>query len=556
MAETESTTNTESADRTAAIGTALALVNESPSTPTNAAPHYALYRVLVEHLSGEAVDGIYHPSFEQWEQLKQVSCEIALAIHSSTQGTDAQDLMTVDFHDIVRTIRRLKKSYGLSELGVAILLDNIIDKELYKDLYGCSSPTDFFRRCDELIGYSSSRARDFQARGGNFKRHWKDIRQGYGAVPGISIEDLCLRHLTKLGLYDDAVALFEREEALRLFTQCSYRDFAKRIKDEQHKSQKVLQESPPKTKKARAKAASRLEGLELSSVQLKALHIMATEGTVHLLSSERQDQIDRAIVRLSMYRSTRNAEARAKIGHKPYDPQKPLVVNKELMDLNNAPEIVDRIRAGVAQAMPCRRTIAILIYRLASEPYFRLYWHRPGNRTHYTSFGDFAKGWLDMGDEFRDYIRVGKNLAQHYYMLDSLEGIDTDIMFYKLRFLDDAVLTHHGDTSLIRARLVSLSCREFAKFARDPNYEQNLVQSLSRKKEEAFLRLVAKINTDRENGLAVGVVELFTPDEAAKVQGFLYEIIEEDAHPQNAVEGHDEIDRDDVGMMEGGQGVA
>src|SRR5208282_3448353 len=128
MTETESTTDTESADNAAAIGTALALVNETPSTPSQGEPHYALYKVLVEHLASGVADSVYHPSWEQWEQLKQVSSEIALAIHSSTQGTDAVDLVSVDFHAIVKTIRRLKKSYGLSELGVMILLDNIVSK--------------------------------------------------------------------------------------------------------------------------------------------------------------------------------------------------------------------------------------------------------------------------------------------------------------------------------------------------------------------------------------------------------------------------------------------
>jgi hypothetical protein len=529
MAELDSQAIPNPSDDGVTIGTLLQAVGDqvAAGTPKPSEPQYALYSVLVNQLAWTGSDALNTYSHEQWQALKEVASEIAIAIHTSTKDTDAEDLVSIDFHHLVRVIRRLRKAHGLTELGVMILLDNIIEGRLYKDLYYCNSPADFFRNCEHFIGYTSSRARDAQARGRGFKLHWQDIRCGFGSVPGISLEELCLRHLTKLSLYDEAVALYGREAALLLFTECTYRDFLKKIQKARVKAEEKLGGNKGQGSGKGNKASKTIDELKLTGVQLKLLHIVANGGSARLLVGSSQSQIDSAKTRLVEDRAERNLAIRAQIGHKLYDLKKPFEVNKELIELGNVHEIIDRIRAGVALVAPRRRTIAVLTYRLSSEPYFSNYWHHPRSEVRFTSFGAFAKSELGMGEEFRDYLRVGRNIAKYGSILDDLEDIDTDAMFYKLRYLDAAVETHMGDIALIRTRLANLSCREFAKFARDKAYDLSTTTALTKKYKEGFLEFVTQINSLSEKGFAVDVIECYAPEESTLLDKFLSEARQE-----------------------------
>jgi hypothetical protein len=413
MAEQEAQAGSIPMDNGATIGSLLDAAGAPVGSvvPKQGEPHYALYSVLVNQLAWTGNGALNTLSHEQWQALKEVASEIAIAIHTSIKDTDAADLVSTDFHHLVRVIRRLRKAHGLTELGVMILLDNVIEGRLYKDLYYCNSPSDFFRNCEHFIGYTSSRARDAQVRGHGFKLHWQDIRKGVGCVPGISLEELCLRHLTKLGLYDEAVALFGREDALRRFTGSTYRDFFKQIKEARVQEETKLGSNKGQAAGKGTKASAAIDELKLSGVQLKLLNIVANGGSVKLVMADSQHQIDRVTSRFLEDRAERNLAINARIGHRPYDIKKPFEVNKELMALSNVHEIIDRIRAGIALAAPRRRTIAVLVYRLASEPYFRDYLRHPRFEVRFTSFAAFAKSELGMGEELRDYLRVGRNLA-------------------------------------------------------------------------------------------------------------------------------------------------
>lgn len=510
-----------------ALDSLLCTAGDSLSTGEEKGPRYALYEVLVNHLGWVGSDELNTYTPEQWKALRQVANEIATAIHTSTKQTDAQDLISIDFHHIVRVIRRLKKAHGLTELGVMILLDNIVQGRLWKDVPHCNSAADFFRLCEHLIGFSSSRARDFQVRGHAFRRHWKVLRGGCGSIAGLSIEEICLKHLTKLGYFDKAVELFHEEEALRLFKECTARGFASKVKDAIAKSADAPVSNAPIDKKRTPKAKAPIEDLQLSGVQLKALHIIASGGNAKILAMASNDQIELATSRFLEDRREKNLAIRAEVGHKLYDVKRPFEVNKELMELANAQEIIDRIRSGLAIASPRRRTIAVLNYRLASEPYFRPYWQHPRMEVHYKSFAAFAAAELGMGEELRDYLRVGRNLAKFSYILDGLDEIDTDAMFYKLRYLDDAVVTHQADIALIRARLANLSVREFAKFAQQADYDQQATRIISRQYREHFAEFMGQINSFIEKGLVVDVIECYGPNESLIIDTIMSEVRED-----------------------------
>lgn len=505
-------------------------------------PHYALYTTLVNHLGWTTGDDkTYNYTPEQWKALTSISEKIAIALHASTAKKDVSLFVSNDFHHIVRAILRLKGVYGLAELGVMIFLDKIISSGLYKKLYLCSSHTAFFAECEEYIGYLPSKARDFQLRGMNFRAHWEDLVKGVGAETGMPLEELAARHLTKLRLYQDAIAQFDREETLRLFKSLTFREFAARIKAAKNPepiARPAKSEKKATTTKDANNTGRTLDDIkDLTPVQIKCLRILTRGGTIHILASSSQDIIDRAIVRLAQNRQGYNEETRKEIGHKPYNPNNPLAINQALWSAYNPFEMIDRIRAGIALVAPQRRTVAILLYRLASEPQFRPIWKKPYPGKQFTAFSAFVADILGMGEEYRDYLRVGKNLARHHYILDGLDDTSTDAMFFSLRYLEDAVRTHNGDVSFIRNRLQTLSSREFALFARDPNFELNtIVCKLSRKVDERFTSIATSIDSLKEQYSAVDVIELFGNKERSLVQSYLDEATAEAASRSSQVQ--------------------
>jgi hypothetical protein len=81
---------------------------------------------------------------------------------------------------------------------------------------------------------------------------------------------------------------------------------------------------------------------------------------------------------------------------------------------------------------------------------------------------------------------------------------------------------HGSDVALIRARIKSLTTREFAEFARDPYYDQRgSLRALSAKKEERVVELLCDVNNLIEQGRAVKVIEILTESE----RGYLADIL-------------------------------
>jgi len=487
-------------------------------------PKYALHNVLVNHFGWKGSDDLRSYTPAETEALKQLVHEITSAIHTSPDTNEGEALVSLDFHYIVRVICQIKKHDGLTELGVMILLDIIIKDQLFKSQLQCNSAADFFGQCEQLIGFTSSRARDFQVRGRNFRLFWKDIRFGVNEVPGIDLEELCFKHLTKLSFYEEAVQLFGREEALRHFTICTYREFMTKIKDARIKTKEQLKQRTPKTRKSSAKPLVKLDDFQLTGVQLEALHIIVNGGKVKLVIASNQDELKTAIARFEEDRKTKNLATRISIGQNLYDTKNPFEVNKDLMEIENIHEMIDRIRAGLSLEMPYRRTSAVLTTRLFSESYFRPYWRNPSPDLQFKSFAAFAQSELGIGEELRDYLRVGRNLAKFGYVLDGVDEIDTDAMFYKIRYIDDAMMTHQGNTALIRARLAALSCREFSKFARDKDYDQNTARTITRQAQERFTEFMALINDSLEKGFAVDVIECYSPEESIIIEQILDEV--------------------------------
>jgi len=180
-------------------------------------------------------------------------------------------------------------------------------------------------------------------------------------------------------------------------------------------------------------------------------------------------------------------------------------------------DIEDYIRAINTGIAANRRTLAILVARLRDEPFFYPRWHDEHN-----SFAAYANQVLGIGEELRDLIRIGRNLIRFPSVLEGQTGFGTDTHFFSLRYIDRAMAKHGSDVALIRARIKSLTTREFAEFARDPYYDKRgSLRALSAKKEARVVELLCEVNNLFEQGRAVKVIEILTESE----RGYLANIL-------------------------------
>ena len=426
---------------------------------------------------------------------------------TSLSSNESLVLTTFDFKSVLAMIKRLKRKVGLAELSVMILLSLIVSKKLYKE-QGCKSASSFYVRYAEAMGMSSSRARDYSIRGLVFMKYRKDILEGVGCVPGIPLEEVANFHLSKLTIFNKAVEKYGKEEALMSMKTLSFRDFQDKIADRKPKDKMVSvgrknQFLDPcyKLPKIRLRAAFReppdvnkeqkamILEMNLSPSEKRLLHIIAKGGIVHLVAKLSEEQLKEVETRIHKRRVDileKNLKM-ASIGftRKSYDPQNPLAISDDLFKLDNFNDIVLRIREGLALTVPARRVIAILLHRIYTKD-CGFYWQQPREGISYTSFEDFVMGELGMGYEYREYIAVGEALRQYPNFLYHLSDMDTEDVFFKLKYLPKAINSHYDNECLVLARLRSLTVREFKMFSELPNFEVTFSKKLKKKQIALF----------------------------------------------------------------------
>jgi hypothetical protein len=423
---------------------------------------------------------------------------------------EAVVLTTHDFKAIVATIKKLRNKVGLAELAVAILLALVVDNKLYKQS-GCGSASKFFLRYSETMGISASRARDYCKRGFTFLDYRKDFLEGVGSIPGIPIDEFASSYMSKLTIYDAAVRKFGREQALYKLKTLSFRDFKEELKVKKPKVKNVPNNAqahkssdglPCVVYNAHEEQKAMIEALNLSPSEKRLLQIIAKNGNafpIHRLTDEQREQLE---IRLNKWRVEyfeRHLPYNSSLfERKSYDPANPLAISDDLYKLTDINDICLRIKAGLALIVPARRTIAILLNRLFTELPHSYKHPRPG--VEYASFRDFAMEELGMGEEYRDYIAVGKVINGNPDVLYWLSDRDTEDVFFKLRYLLKALDTHKGNQCLVIARLRSLTVREFKLFSETSDFEITFSKKLTKKQLDLFKEdLWGSRNKDRMN---------------------------------------------------------
>jgi hypothetical protein len=477
---------------------------------------------------------------EETVVLNEIAQVFSSSWHTDLPTDKILTLTSYDFSTIVAVIRNLRGKVGMAELAVSILLALIVDHELYEKIH-CNSASSFFQRNAETMGFSPSRARDYYKRGHCFLKYKNDILDGVGTTSGIPIEEFISRHMSKLTLYAKAVERFGEEEALCNLKNLTFREFQKKLfleKPENKAPSNDLSKAPlsknSSSHEIHEAQKEMILNLDLAPNEKRFLRILAKGGIYCLTNSLTEDQITMVEARLHQYRIQvfqNNINCRPMSEpYEPFDPNCPLEISDSLYALNNINDIVLRIREGLSLVAPARRTIAILLFRLSTEKLnFESRWQHPRDGVEYKSFRDFAMTELGMGEDYRDYLVVGRVLNNYAYFLDELSEINTDNVFLKLRSLPKALDTHKGNEPLVLNRLRSLTVREFKLFSVDPDFEITFSKRLTTKNLEKFNAMLCRTRDPHGFGLSnnVDFIEVYDKNESGLINKIVSDVIKE-----------------------------
>jgi hypothetical protein len=421
---------------------------------------------------------------------------------------------------MVNMVRSLREKVGSSELAVMILLGFIKWDPLMYQQIGIKSDAEFYRREADIMGISRSSAREYAARGIALVKYGHDIFNWVGETEGISQDELIRLHLSKLILYQQGIEKFGREGVLIRLKTLSFRAFKKEIVGPQparQSRQKWSAEKAPDFSLVHKDQKEMILGLELAPSEKRALQIIVKGSKYYTTTGLTEDQFTEVERRLHQKRldvlDENLKSAPIKYERKAFNPADPLALSDDLYNPGNINDVVLRIRAGLALVVPARRTIAILVNRLYYEKLYQNKWKAFYEGVEYATFESFCLTVLGLGMDYRDYIKIGAVLRDYYYYLDYLDDMDTESMFFKLKYLPRALTTHKGDEPLVLARLRSLTVREYKIFAEEPDYEITYSRRLTKQQLTQFSNLLSRIRTPGAPSHQYDFIEIFDKSE-------------------------------------------
>jgi hypothetical protein len=470
---------------------------------------------------------------EERVQLAPQFAAIATSLGLTDDGEAALALVSEDRDLVVEQATKLAAYVGARRLKTARLCDSIRELHLNRQLHGCGSSSAYLRNTDTRLGMSSSAFSFLASAGKGYRLFGDELRNGVDGEEGVD-ESFLAKSLAKLALYHKVRVARGPKEALHGFKVYSFAVFRRleftaepfvTFTAEDAKAEEIAKAAQAEKaallagEPTKAKASSkrrRLPSLEEAGpkgpYELAIRRIIARGDQVHLLSTALPEALIDVESRLAHWRQSIDEGNRLhyRNGATP-ESEEAILASKVALDIE---DYIRSINTGIAAN---RRTLAILVARLRDEPFFYPRWHNEHN-----SFAAYANQVLGIGEELRDLIRIGRNLIRFPSVLEGQTGFGTDVHFYSLRYIDRAMAKHGSDVALIRARIKSLTTREFAEFARDPYYDQRgSLRALPSKKEARVVELLCEVNNLLEQGRAVKVIEILTESE----RGYLADIL-------------------------------
>jgi hypothetical protein len=451
-------------------------------------------------------------------QLAPQFAAVAISLGLTDDGEAALALVSEDRGLVVEQTAKLAGNIAMRKLKVARLCDRIRELRLHRQIHGCGSQSAYLRNIDARLGMSRASFSFLASAGRGDRLYGDELRKGVEGEAGVD-ESVIARSLAKLAIYDRVQKARGSKEALRGFKVYSYQKFRRleftenpeityTVKD-YLAEQAALQSDNHVAAPAKRRGIPSLDEVgSRSAFELDIRRIFGRGGHVHILSSAMPEALADIDARLDGWRRHIDEENRLHFreGATP-------LTEEDILASDVALDIEDYIRSIHVGIAANRRTLAILVARLRDEPFFYPRWHEKHN-----SFTAYAWQVLGIGEELRDLIRIGRNLIRFPSILEGQNGFGTDTHFFSLRYLDQAMANHHSDIALIRARLRSLTTREFAEFARDPYYDKRgSLRRLSAKKEARVVELLCDVNSLIEQGRAVKIIEVLAGAERGQL---------------------------------------
>jgi hypothetical protein len=468
-------------------------------------------------------DKFWSLPLEERVKLAPQFAEVAKSLGLTDDGEAAIALVSEDCKFVVTQTTKLSRDINRHKRLIARCSDLLMESHLNRQIHGCGSNSAYLRHVDSRIGMCSS-SFAFSASVGKGDRLFSgELRAGVDGEPGVD-DDFINKSLSKLTVYGKVRDARGPKEALRGFKTLGFEAFRRlQYSAEPYVTVKAASAAAKQAKRLAEKsvdASSRrdlpapLDAGPKSPFELTIRRIITRGGIVHILSSTLPDALAISESKLAEWRAFIDEANRQH-----FRSEYAIGAEDGILKSRVALDIEDYIRKSFADMAANRRTLAILVARLRDEPFFYQRWHHKHN-----SFARYAREVLGIGEELRDLLRIGRNLLRFPCFLEGQVGFDTDICFYSLRYLDQAMANHGSKVELIRTRLKTLSSREFAEFARDPQYDQcGSLRRLSSKKEARVVELLAEVNNLIAQGRTVRVIEILAESERGQAALLLAE---------------------------------
>ena len=457
---------------------------------------------------------------EERAQFAPEIAKISAALGFTSNMDAAFAMVSTDGRLLETSARDLHTGNSLALLRLAVECSFLKDKRLSTQIHGCPTPAAYRREVDNRIDLSPRRFNDLAASGDAFRLRYEELLNGVDGEPGIPLVDLA-RSITKLPHYEAVRKRVGPKEAIRAMVKYSYVDF-----------KGFARRDDPWVTVTAAEVTAKLSGAQAEkAVQPPAKVVPRHLPEVHseferqllrgvqfgrdlcIASSDRSEALDYVEADIRRYRKNIDAQNRDHFGGSPLGIGTSHPLNEDLLTSRNAFDLEEYIRKGIANMAADRWTVTILVARLRYEDQFQPRWN-----FEHGAFSVYARVVLGIGEELRDLLRVGRNLLKYPFFLEGQEGLNTDNAFYSFRYVDLAMEKHANDVDLIRARLRSLTTREFAEFARDPLFdERGLKKSLTIKQEECYTKLLNELNNQLALGRSVKIIEILTEGERGKI---------------------------------------
>lgn len=460
--------------------------------------------------------------------IRPEAAALAKSLGFSGDGDTGLMLFTSSPGFIATTVREKHTRTSIAILKSAIELSFLREQGISRQIQGGASTADFDRTSDQRLELSAARCSYLVAGGDVYRRSHKELLGGVDGEPGIPLEDLS-RMFGKLRLYPEVKARVGEKRAIAAMKTMTFRQFkAFRFTDDP--DIRVTAPTPAAKQAGRPETTSKsVQGGRAvvqppepqTPLECELRRAVQNSYPVYLAYSQHPQVIEGLDNAIQAWRDSVNEETRRLYAQSPaLGLATSFPLNDDLLTCRNGVELQDRVRVAFRDLGADRRTVAVGVARLADEPDFRSYWNYGNAR-----FSTWAQFSLGIGEELRDLLRVGRNLIRYPYFLEGQIGFDSDNAFYSLRFIAQAMVTHNNNVELIRARLRTLTTREFAQFASDPLFEQRgSSRPLTRKQVERYSELRAEMQHLLAQGNAVKVVDLYTAPEKNNVMALLSEI--------------------------------